>query len=95
MKKYSVLQDDLTECYVCRTTQNIHIHHVFFGTANRKNSEKYHFVVALCQEHHTGRTGAHFNKDLDMHLKKFAQEHFEANLGTRTDFRGIFGKSYL
>lgn len=95
MKKSSIIQDDLSQCYVCKTTQNIHIHHCFYGTANRKQSDKYGCVVALCQEHHTGNTGVHFQKDLDMHLKKIAQEHFEAEIGSREDFRASFGRSYL
>jgi hypothetical protein len=90
----SVLQTE-KECFVCGTTFNLHDHHIFFGTSNRKQSEKYGMKVWLCQEHHTGSAGVHFNKDLDMHLKKFAQTHFEANLGARTAFRSIFGKSYL
>lgn len=90
----SVLQK-VKECYVCRTTNNLHSHHIFYGTANRKQSEKYGLKVYLCQEHHTGNTGVHFQKDLDMHLKKIAQEHFEAEQGNREDFRRIFGRSYL
>lgn len=86
----SVLQTE-KKCFVCGTTCNLHDHHIFFGTANRKQSEKYGMKVWLCQEHHTGSAGAHFNKDLDMHLKKY----FEANLGTREAFRSVFGKSYL
>lgn len=72
MKRYSLIQDILEECFVCKTTQNIHIHHIFMG-ANRKHSEKYHCIVALCQEHHTGCTGAHQNRALDLYLKKLAQ----------------------
>jgi hypothetical protein len=90
----SVLQK-VKECYVCRTTMNLQDHHICYGTANRKQSEKYGLKVWLCQEHHTGNTGVHFNKDLDMHLKKIAQEHFEAEIGSREDFRRIFGRSYL
>ena len=45
--------------------------------------------------HHTGDHGVHFNKPMDMRLKKYTQEQFEAKIGTREDFRRIFGKSYL
>lgn len=90
----SVLQK-VKECYVCRTTTNLQDHHICYGTANRKQSEKYGLKVWLCQEHHTGNTGVHFNKDLDIHLKKIAQEHFEAEIGSREDFRASFGRSYL
>jgi len=26
-------------CYFCHNTQNLHIHHIFSGTANRKKSD--------------------------------------------------------
>ena len=83
------------ECFVCGTTFNLHDHHIFFGTSNRKQSEKYGMKVWLCQEHHTGSRGVHFNKDLDLYLKKLAQKRFEALYGANTSFRQVFGKSYL
>lgn len=90
----SIIQTE-KECYVCKTTFNLQDHHICYGTANRKQSEKYGLKVWLCQEHHTGSTGVHFNKPLDLHLKKLAQEHFEAEFGTREYFRSVFGRSYL
>ena len=90
----SVLQDEM-QCIVCRTTHNLHEHHVFFGTANRKNSEKYGFKVWLCSRHHNGSNyGVHFNRNLDLKLKRMAQAKFEET-HTREEFRAIFGKSYL
>ena len=29
----------MRECWLCGTTVNLHRHHVFFGTANRKKSD--------------------------------------------------------
>ena len=82
------------ECFVCKTTQNLHDHHVFYGTANRKISERYGYKVWLCQEHHTGNNGVHFNRSLDIWLKSIAQTHFEIT-HTRDEFIKTFGKSYL
>lgn len=90
----TVLQSS-KECFVCGTTLNIHDHHVFFGTANRKMSEKYGLKVFLCQEHHTGSHGVHFNKALDEGLKMLAQAKFEEHYGSREDFIKEFGKSVL
>ena len=90
----SVIQTE-KECYVCQTTYNLHDHHIYFGSANRKQSEKYGMKVFLCQEHHTGRSGVHFNRDLDLHLKKVAQKKFEALYGANKSFREVFGKRYL
>lgn len=84
------------ECWVCNTSYGLHKHHIIYGSANRKQSEKYGLWVYLCGKHHNlSDEGVHFNKDLDTSLKQLAQERFEAYLGTREDFRAIFGKSYI
>ena len=90
----SIIQKE-KQCYVCGTTYNLHDHHIIFGTANRRNSERFGLKVWLCQEHHTGNAGVHFNRDFDLALKKLAQRKFEAEYGARNEFRSIFGKSYL
>lgn len=90
----SIMQTE-KECFVCGTTLNLHKHHVIYGTANRKLSEKYGLVVWLCQEDHTGEDGVHFNKVLDTHLKKVAQERFEAEYGQNISFREVFGKNFI
>ena len=84
------------ECYVCGTIQGLHDHHIIYGTSNRKNSEKYGFKVWLCGKHHNlSNEGVHFNKELDLHLKRLAQEHYEANYGCRLNFIDTFGRNYL
>ena len=93
-KTKSVIVEDMEQCYVCGYPY-VEVHHIFYGTANRKISDKYGYVVPLCREHHTGSTGVHFNKVFDMHLRKIAQKHFEAEYGDRNEFRRVFGKSYL
>lgn len=92
--KKSAIIEDMEHCVVCGSPY-VQIHHIFFGTSNRKMSDKYGYVAPLCREHHTGNTGVHFNKFLDLYLKQMAQTHFEANTGTRNEFRKVFGKSYL
>ena len=89
----SILQTE-KECFVCKTTYGLEEHHVIGGTANRKQSEKYGLKVWLCHEHHRGNTGVHFNKELDLKIKKIAQSTFERE-HTREEFRAIFGKSWL
>lgn len=90
----SIMQDE-KQCFLCGTTLNLHCHHILYGTANRKQSEKYGLKVWLCQEHHTGNTGVHFNKTLDLRLKKLAQEKFNAVYGANKSFLEVFGKNYL
>ena len=89
----SILQTE-KECFVCKTTYGLEEHHCIGGTANRKQSEKYGLKVWLCHEHHRGNTGVHFNKELDLKIKKIAQSTFECE-HTREEFRAIFGKSWL
>ena len=77
---------------------DLECHHIFFGTANRKLSEKYGLKVWLCKEFHTGSNGVHNNRVLDLLLKEIAQRKFEEYYkGTynRSDFIRIFGKNYL
>lgn len=91
----SIIQDK-KECYFCKTTQNLEDHHIFFGTANRKVSEKYGLKVWLCHDHHTGTNeSVHQSKLMDRCLKILGQEFYECNYGDRNDFRRDFGKSYL
>lgn len=90
----SIMGYDMGNCMVCGSPY-VQVHHVFYGTANRKLSDKYGLVVPLCQEHHTGQTGVHFNKKLDLFLKKEGQRKYEQNYGNGESFQRVFGKSYL
>ena len=91
----SIIQSE-KECYVCGTTRCLHDHHIFFGKPNRKISEKFGLKVWLCIHHHTGSNEAvHNNRELDLHLKRLGQEHYEKVYGSREDFRETFGRNYL
>lgn len=93
----SILQnsDAPRQCYFCRFTYNLHLHHIFGGTANRKQSEKYGFKVFLCGFHHNmSNEGVHFNRELDLKLKRECQRKFEET-HSREEFMKIIGKNYL
>ena len=95
MKRYSILQNEMNECLVCGSTHNLHVHEVFFGTANRQKSIKYGCCVCLCSRHHNGSNeGVHFNKTLDLKLKKHMQKRFQ-EVYPELDFLKIFGRNYL
>lgn len=81
------------ECIICGNP-NTEEHHIFFGTANRRKSERYGYKVPLCYEHHRGPHGVHFDPALDKHLKRMAQHHFERD-HSRADFIREFGKNYM
>ena len=84
----------MKECKVCGTTLNIHRHHIF-GGSNRQVSEKNGFVVYLCAKHHNASNeGVHYNKALDLKLKREAQTEFE-KIHSREEFIRLIGRSYL
>ena len=85
---------DDKRCKVCGDVFNLELHHIFFGSANRKQSEKYGLVCWLCPEHHRGKSGVHQFRELDIALKQAAQMKFEEE-HAREEFRAIFGKSWL
>lgn len=89
----SILSNE-RECYVCHTPLNLHKHHIFFGP-NRQNSEKYGCWVYLCAWHHNmSNVGVHFNRLLDVELKREAQQKFE-ELHSHGEFMEVFGKNWI
>ena len=97
MKLFSVLQGELSTCFVTGST-NVAIHHVFPGNGRRKKCERYGFVVALEPRYHNmSNYSVHAvpNEGLDLQLKQLAQKYFEAHYGTRDQFINEFGRSYL
>lgn len=92
-------------CYLCMKFNNVfeqtdsplQEHHVVFGSANRKLSEKYGLKVYLCPWHHLATGGpdaVHRNKNTKLYLCKEAQKSFEREYPTLS-FREIFGINYL
>lgn len=94
MATKSILVKDMSCCMVCGRPHP-EVHHVFFGTSNRKHSDEYGLTVPLCNEHHRGSDlSPHFNRDFDLKLKRYAQERFQKEY-PELSFREIFGKNYL
>jgi len=90
----SIIQNE-KQCFVCGTEYNLHEHHIYEGTGRRKQSEKYGMKVWLCGRHHNlSNEGVHFNKELDLRLKRIAQRKFEET-HTRDEFISSFSRNYL
>ena len=91
----SIIQKN-KECYVCKTTYNLHLHHIYYGSANRKISDKNGFVVYLCQYHHEGTYGVHGKngKELNMKLKQECEKKYEEN-HTKEEFISLIGRSFI
>lgn len=96
MKDRSILQSKKI-CYVCGTTEGLHVHHVFYGTANRRLSDEDGLTVYLCYKHHNGSDyGVHFDKMLDLALKQEAETKWLEYYGkTKQDFIDRYGKNYI
>ena len=104
----SILQDKKDRrCYLCALVDGdnsekliLQEHHIFEGTANRRNSEKYGMKVYLCPKHHVGDidgvSDAVHRPDLNNYglvLKVVAEEVF-CQTHRREEFRAIFGRSW-
>lgn len=92
----SIIQKE-KECFICKNIYNLHSHHIFGGVANRKLSEQDGMKVWLCAPHHNmSDAGIHFDKNLDLRVKRVAQLKWQEYYGkTEDDFRKRYGKSYL
>lgn len=90
----SILQNK-KECYFCHTTLGLHNHHIYYGSANRKISDKNGFTVWLCARHHNmSNEGVHFEKRKDIYLKEQCQKKYEES-HSRADFMRLIGRNYL
>lgn len=91
----SIMQEN-KECFVCKTTLGLELHHCFFGSANRKLSDVDGCTVYLCRDHHTGPYGVHCNRQLDLSIKRQCQTAWQEQYQKSVDdFIARYGKSYL
>lgn len=84
-------------CLVCGKTWNLHRHHIFGGHGKRNMSEKYGCWCYLCGDHHDmSDAGVHFNRELDLELKRRCQTVLENEYGwTKEKMIRIFGRNWL
>lgn len=95
MPKYktSIVDNGRKCCYLCGTSHQLEIHHIYSGS-NRKNSTKYGLVVTLCASCHRGVNGVHNNYDKMLYLRKVGQMAFEKHYPS-IKFEKIFHRNYL
>lgn len=89
----SAIVDNMDVCVICKSPRE-QIHHIFRG-ANRDKATKYGYILPLCAEHHTGNTGIHSNRAMNIHFRQIAQRHYEEHHGNREQFIEEFGKSWI
>lgn len=88
---------DKKECYICKSTNNLHLHHIMFGK-NRKKADIDGLAVYLCYCHHESENGVHgrLGHELDIFLKKLAEEKWLEHYNkTIDDFISRYGRNYL
>lgn len=89
----SLLQNE-KKCYITGAINNLHQHHIYMG-ANRKNADKWGCWVWLRADwHNMSNYGVHFNRELDLKLKRECQKKFE-ELYDHETFMKVFHKNYL
>lgn len=89
-------------CFLCMLLydddsykQVLEEHHVFFGRALRKLSEKFGLKVYLCIPHHRmSKEAVHQNAQVSGMVQAYAQRAFEKKFPEK-NFREIFGKNYI
>ena len=89
----SILQNR-RECYVTGSVINLHRHHVYGGPLRQKSEQWGCWVWLRADWHNMSERGVHFNRELDLRIKRECQEAFE-KLHSHEKFVEIFGKSYL
>lgn len=103
-ERNSIIVPYLNKCMICGSTDRVAVHEIYFGTANRKKSKEDGMCVPLCWSHHNGSSfGVHYNKDLDLKLKKQGEKIWIDNYTDddlpyveRIDrFIWRYGKNYL
>lgn len=89
----SIIQKE-KRCIICHSVRGLHEHHVFFGPL-RSISEAHGLKVWLCGRHHNmSSEGVHFNRELDLEIKRYVQAVYEQT-HTREEFVRIIGRNYL
>ena len=92
----SILQTEKV-CYITGQTNNLHVHHIYFGNPNRRISEENGFWVYLCGRlHNQSADGVHGKNghELDMMLKRHCQMAYEKE-HSREEFIALIGRNYL
>lgn len=82
-------------CYLCGTTLNLHVHHIYAGRFRTK-ADKTGCWVYLCFDHHVGNHGVHTTPEGQAYwktLKAKCQEEFERIHG-HEEFMKTFKRNY-
>ena len=72
------------------------VHHIYEGSGRRKISEREGFIIPLTpKEHNMSDAAIHFNKTLDLKIKRECQAKYESLGHSREEFIKLIGRNYL
>lgn len=97
MKKEFCIMNDNPPIWYNKRFNGSHRHEIFYGVRNRKKSIEDGLVVFLRPElHNASSLGVHFNRELDLELKREAEkrwlEYYHKDI---EDFIKKYGRNYL
>ena len=82
------------QCYITGSVINLHKHHVYGGSLRDKSEQWGCWVWLRADWHNMSKYGVHFDRKLDLRIKRECQEAFEKRFG-HEKFMEIFGKNYI
>lgn len=93
----SLVQTDMTRCFLCGRRDRKLDRHEIWGGAYRQKSKALGMWVLLCHEDcHEGKGGVHQNPRRTFELRQLGQLALMSKLGwSKDDVRREFGRNYL
>lgn len=93
----SILQTDMTVCFLCGRRDRKLDRHEVWGGAYRSKSKRLGLWVLLCHDDcHEGSNGVHRNADKSRRLREYAEKKaLDQYDWTVQDFIREFGKNYI
>lgn len=99
--KKSIIHND-KYCYLCWkrygrwNERNLHKHHCFHGSANRRLAEEDGLFINVCVNcHELDREAIHNDHKTDLFVMQQAQKAYEEKIGNREQFVARYGKNFL
>lgn len=93
----SILQDDLSCCFLCgRRDRKLDRHEVFCGAYRIKSKADGLWVLLCHYPCHEGKDGAQYNPEIRAELSRYAQRKAQERYGWTLDkWRSRYGKNWI
>jgi len=84
---------NVKKCYICGTTRDLQIHHIY-GGYNRNMSDENGFWCYLCLNDHTGRDGVHSHPEKLLKLRQVCEKKY-LETHKLEEFMKLTGRNYI